>query len=310
MALRGLRAATGLTVRDLADRTGYSVGAISEATSGGRLPSLELTTAFVQCCGADSGEWEQRWRLAAARLKARGSTGVAAGSGFSAGADSLNSNAPEPSPLSDGARPGLSPDPQVFQPPVPAGVRVSTPSGTVVGIAVGRSLVFGRSEDADLAITAGADLPDRAGLISVMDGGVWIANISPTHALYIETESGGNRILLPPMADNDEPPGGWLMRAGTALVGSQAMVDDGLPLVVTVTGTGHDRGISEKTAEQLVVVSIVDDHPDLCYGVLARLPQANSSFAAGVMAATVAGVLGAGRRRGPPVGCGTARSDP
>jgi two-component system nitrate/nitrite response regulator NarL len=38
----------------------------------------------------------------------------------------------------------------------------------------------------------------------------------------------------------------------------------------------------------LVVVSIVDDHPDLCYGVLARLPQANSSFAAGVMAATVA----------------------
>ncbi len=35
------------------------------------------------------------------------------------------------------------------------------------------------------------------------------------------------------------------------------------------------------------VVSIVDDHPDLCYGVLARLPQANSSFAGGVMAATV-----------------------
>jgi DNA-binding NarL/FixJ family response regulator len=36
-----------------------------------------------------------------------------------------------------------------------------------------------------------------------------------------------------------------------------------------------------------VVVSIVDDHPDLCYGVLNRLPQTNSSFAAGVMAATV-----------------------
>lgn len=36
-----------------------------------------------------------------------------------------------------------------------------------------------------------------------------------------------------------------------------------------------------------VVVSIVDDHPDLCYGVLARLSKANSSFAAGVMAATV-----------------------
>jgi two-component system, NarL family, nitrate/nitrite response regulator NarL len=36
-----------------------------------------------------------------------------------------------------------------------------------------------------------------------------------------------------------------------------------------------------------VVFSIVDDHPDLCYGVLSRLPQTNSSFAAGVMAATV-----------------------
>jgi two-component system, NarL family, nitrate/nitrite response regulator NarL len=37
-----------------------------------------------------------------------------------------------------------------------------------------------------------------------------------------------------------------------------------------------------------VIVSIVDDHPDLCEGVLARLPRANSSFAAGAMAATVA----------------------
>ncbi len=36
-----------------------------------------------------------------------------------------------------------------------------------------------------------------------------------------------------------------------------------------------------------VVVSIVDDHPDLCYGVLTRLPRTDSSFVAGVMAATV-----------------------
>jgi DNA-binding NarL/FixJ family response regulator len=36
-----------------------------------------------------------------------------------------------------------------------------------------------------------------------------------------------------------------------------------------------------------VVVSIIDDHPDLCHGVLARLPRANSSFGAGVMAASV-----------------------
>jgi DNA-binding NarL/FixJ family response regulator len=41
----------------------------------------------------------------------------------------------------------------------------------------------------------------------------------------------------------------------------------------------------------LVVISIVDDHPDLCYGVLARLALTNSSFAAGVMAAAVAEFL-------------------
>jgi two-component system, NarL family, nitrate/nitrite response regulator NarL len=50
-------------------------------------------------------------------------------------------------------------------------------------------------------------------------------------------------------------------------------------------GTGITGG------DRTVVVSIVDDHPDLCYGVLARLPRANSAFAAGVMAATVAEFL-------------------
>jgi len=49
-----------------------------------------------------------------------------------------------------------------------------------------------------------------------------------------------------------------------------------------------------------VIVSIVDDHPDLCHGVLARLPKENSSFVAGVMAATVTEFLeleGAAARR-------------
>src|SRR5260370_35859832 len=61
-------------------------------------------------------------------------------------------------------------------------------------------------------------------------------------------------------------------------------LDDGLPLIVTVTGQG--RGISEKTGK-LLVVSIVDAHPDFRHGVLARLPRTNSSCAAGVMATTV-----------------------
>jgi two-component system, NarL family, nitrate/nitrite response regulator NarL len=36
-----------------------------------------------------------------------------------------------------------------------------------------------------------------------------------------------------------------------------------------------------------IVVSVIDDHPDLCYGVLATLPQTSSTFVAGAMAATV-----------------------
>jgi DNA-binding NarL/FixJ family response regulator len=36
-----------------------------------------------------------------------------------------------------------------------------------------------------------------------------------------------------------------------------------------------------------IIVSVVDDHPDLCYGVLARLSQSSSSFIPGVMASAV-----------------------
>jgi two-component system nitrate/nitrite response regulator NarL len=52
---------------------------------------------------------------------------------------------------------------------------------------------------------------------------------------------------------------------------------DGVVMATDIPGAG----------DASVVVSIIDDHPDLCHGVLARLPRANSSFAAGVMAASV-----------------------
>src|SRR5260370_24317457 len=49
-----------------------------------------------------------------------------------------------------------------------------------------------------------------------------------------------------------------------------------------------------------VVFSIIDDHPDLCYGVLGRLPQTSSSFAAGVMAAAVEEFLALDAAETPP----------
>src|SRR6516225_9612305 len=126
------------------------------------------------------------------------------------------------------------------QPGNPAAARVTTPSGLVVGIPEGSKLVFGRGPDADLTIPAGRGLSRRAGVISAMAAGAWIANISRTHALY--TEGDGYRIRLPRMEERDEPSGGWFVRAGTVLVGSRAMLDEGRPLAVIVSGSDEAWG--------------------------------------------------------------------
>lgn len=59
------REAGGLTYRVMAQRAGYSVATLSRAAAGENLPSLEVTLAYVQACGADASEWEQRWRAVA-----------------------------------------------------------------------------------------------------------------------------------------------------------------------------------------------------------------------------------------------------
>jgi hypothetical protein len=110
--------------------------------------------------------------------------------------------------------------------------RVITPSGHTVEIPEGRRLVFGRGPRADLPISVGPGLSRRAGVLTAMNGGVWIANISCTHALY--TEFDGSRIRLPRMSEPGEPNGGWYLRAGSALVGSRAMLDEERPLRVLV----------------------------------------------------------------------------
>src|SRR5580693_4246941 len=137
------------------------------------------------------------------------------------------------------------------QPSNPAAARVTTPSGLVLGIPEGGRLVFGRGPDADLTIAAGRGLSRRAGVISAVAGGAWIANISRTHALYAEGD--GYRIRLPRMdeagepSESGEPSKGWFLRHGAALVGSRAMLDEGLPLRLVVAapgGTGGEPGTS------------------------------------------------------------------
>jgi hypothetical protein len=115
----------------------------------------------------------------------------------------------------------------------PATAHVTTPSGRVIAIPDGTRLVFGRGPDADLVISAGRGLSRRAGAISAVGGGAWVANISNTHALYAEGD--GYRIRLPRMDEHGEPAGGWFVQQGTALVGSRAMLDDGQPLRLVVS---------------------------------------------------------------------------
>jgi WD40 repeat protein len=63
--LRRLRDKAGRPgYREMAVRANYSSATLSAAASGRRLPTLEVTLAYVAACGGDTREWERRWREA------------------------------------------------------------------------------------------------------------------------------------------------------------------------------------------------------------------------------------------------------
>src|SRR5689334_5687190 len=63
--LRRLREKAGRPgYRQMAARVNYSVATLSAAASGRRLPTLEVTLAYVAACDGDPGDWERRWREA------------------------------------------------------------------------------------------------------------------------------------------------------------------------------------------------------------------------------------------------------
>jgi hypothetical protein len=131
----------------------------------------------------------------------------------------------------------------------PAAAHVAAPSGRVIAMPEGSRLVFGRGPDADLTIAAGRGLSRRAGVVTAVSGGAWVANISRTHALYAEGD--GYRIRLPRMEQHGEPSGGWFVRVGTTLVGSRNMLDEGKALHVVVAGQGVDLADAESARLRL-----------------------------------------------------------
>jgi hypothetical protein len=128
---------------------------------------------------------------------------------------------------------------------MPLSSHVSTASGQKMLVAEGTRLVFGRGPGVDLIVAAGRGLSRRAGLVTAMAAGVWIANISRTHALYVEGE--GYQVRLPRMEHDGEPASGWFVHAGTAQVGSRAMLDEGQSLMVTVTGQYEALAAGDRT---------------------------------------------------------------
>ena len=126
---------------------------------------------------------------------------------------------------------------------MPLSIHVSTASGQKRLVAEGSRLVFGRGPEADLIVAAGRGLSRRAGVVTVLPAGAWIANLSRTHALYVEGD--GYQVRLPRMEDDSEPDHGWFVRAGTAYVGSRAMLDEGQPLAVTVTSQPEEAVLAD-----------------------------------------------------------------
>ncbi|MFI0412351.1 hypothetical protein [Actinomadura sp. 3N508] len=67
--LRELRREAGEPgYRELADRTRFSASALAAAARGERLPSLQVTLAYVDACGGDREEWRRRWEDLRRRL--------------------------------------------------------------------------------------------------------------------------------------------------------------------------------------------------------------------------------------------------
>ncbi|MBV9449577.1 MAG: helix-turn-helix domain-containing protein [Streptosporangiaceae bacterium] len=71
LGLRELRRAAGSPpYRVLSRQARYSPSTLAAAASGQRLPSLEVTRAYVAACDGDVRDWERRWRTVAAALAA------------------------------------------------------------------------------------------------------------------------------------------------------------------------------------------------------------------------------------------------
>ncbi|GLZ29034.1 hypothetical protein Lesp02_12240 [Lentzea sp. NBRC 105346] len=71
--LRKLREQAGApTYRELAGRAHFSASSLAEAAGGRKLPTLDVTLAYVGACGGDTTSWERRWKELSEELSGNG----------------------------------------------------------------------------------------------------------------------------------------------------------------------------------------------------------------------------------------------
>jgi hypothetical protein len=82
--LRVLRSKVGLDYPDMAEKSHYTMRTLASAAGGLRLPTLPVLIAYVNACGGDVADWEERWGRLTPSAK-KGPTALPAGDQHSHG---------------------------------------------------------------------------------------------------------------------------------------------------------------------------------------------------------------------------------
>ena len=69
--LRVLRSKVGLDYPDMAEKSHYTMRTLASAAGGLRLPTLPVLIAYVNACGGNIADWEDRWSRLSKSAKQR-----------------------------------------------------------------------------------------------------------------------------------------------------------------------------------------------------------------------------------------------
>jgi hypothetical protein len=77
--LRVLRSQAGLDYPDMAEKSHYTMRTLASAAGGLRLPTLPVLIAYINACGGDIADWEDRWSKLSKSAKQRTAVAIPGG---------------------------------------------------------------------------------------------------------------------------------------------------------------------------------------------------------------------------------------